>query len=569
MPASATTSPTSGYSAASKSTTTRSSPPSEGSSAFGASDASSPLGFLRAAFPHIPVSRLRRALTDVGYTSPSSSQDGEADGSGVEFDLVGVIEGLLTKEYLKDLEERGLDALEDDVPYVAPETMPAKSPGWDVTQQKKKGKKNKGVKLSLNDVRQQHHIRPTISTGASTSRIKPAPDPWTQLSSLSSHLSSLVPSHQPSFFQSFFHKQGVASDSSALATPAMAIRTALSTIAHTDCKVSASSGEGDHDLNPEATVLLFNLTGIIRSNPSFDTLSSSTQSQLFTDALLAIRATNADPGASLDIPWLLCELDQQAEAEWTLSPTTPGYNNGPTSPLVTGKPQHPASALSKSKHLQQLPTRPPSIPDLKQHAATKQGKEAKVVPPVNPWSTIPLKKLPPGPNPLAANIPAYNPLNGVSAKKLRKLAANSAGEPSSAGPAATFGLARIDPKEAQKQKRRMDTMDDLKQKRHDAIVRAGRAWMGGNVKNRGGEVAMFYAEQARELQEQVKKEALGAARDKVEGTRYVLSSSIPFSLLPLYAWGIAIADLIIVHRVGSLRIMGQLWIYTGLLFLRP
>ncbi|EIM86460.1 uncharacterized protein STEHIDRAFT_57025 [Stereum hirsutum FP-91666 SS1] len=62
-------------------------------------------------------------------------------------------------------------------------------------------------------------------------------------------------------------------------------------------------------------------------------------------------------------------------------------------------------------------------------------------------------------------------------------------------------------------------MDDLKQKRHDAIVRAGRAWMGGNVKNRGGEVAMFYAEQARELQEQVKKEALGAARDKVEGTR--------------------------------------------------
>lgn len=493
----------------------------------GTSNISSPLGFLRAAFPHIPVERLRRALTDVGYTSPSSSQDGETDGSAVEFDLVGVIEGLLTNEYLKDLEERGLDALEDEVPYVAPATLPAKSPGWEMAQPKKKGKKNKGVKLSLNDVRQQHHIRPTAPTGASSSRTAPAPDPWTQLSSLSSHLSSLVPSHQPSFFQSFFHKQGLASDSSALATPATAIRTALAAIAHTDCKVSASSSEDDHALNPEATLLLFNLHDILRSNPSFDALSSSTQSQLFTDALLAIRATNADPGSSLDIPWLLCDLDQQAEAEWTLSPTTPSFSNGPLSPLVTGKPQQAASALSKSKYLQQLPNRPPSIPDLKQRVETKVG-EAKIAPPVNPWTTVPLKKLPPGPNPLAANIPAYNPLNGVPAKKLRKLALTPTGEPSSAvGPAATFGLGRIDAKEAQKQKRRMDTMEELKQKRHDAILSAGRAWMGGNVKNRGGEVAMFYAEQARLYQEQARKEALGAARFKVEATRYVCRSLVP------------------------------------------
>ena len=65
---------------------------------------SSPLGFLQAAFPHTPSARLRAALEDAGC---ERAEDAE------EVDILGVIEALLTAEFVKDLEERGLDALAD------------------------------------------------------------------------------------------------------------------------------------------------------------------------------------------------------------------------------------------------------------------------------------------------------------------------------------------------------------------------------------------------------------------------------------------------------------------------
>lgn len=57
-------------------------------------------------------------------------------------------------------------------------------------------------------------------------------------------------------------------------------------------------------------------------------------------------------------------------------------------------------------------------------------------------------------------------------------------------------LGGVDGKEAQKQKRRME---ELRVRRAEAILSAGRAWQKGNAKNKGGEVAMFYAEQVRLL----------------------------------------------------------------------
>jgi len=59
---------------------------------------SSPLGFLQAALPHIPIARLREALEDAG-------------GDMEDVDVESVVEALLTSEYVKELEERGLSGL--------------------------------------------------------------------------------------------------------------------------------------------------------------------------------------------------------------------------------------------------------------------------------------------------------------------------------------------------------------------------------------------------------------------------------------------------------------------------
>ena len=67
-------------------------------------------------------------------------------------------------------------------------------------------------KIILSDIRQQHTPSPSSTTrrtadGSNIKRPKVGaiPDPWTQISSLSTHIASLLPPHPPSFFQSFFH----------------------------------------------------------------------------------------------------------------------------------------------------------------------------------------------------------------------------------------------------------------------------------------------------------------------------------------------------------------------------
>jgi hypothetical protein len=67
-------------------------------------------------------------------------------------------------------------------------------------------------KIILSDIRQQHNVRPSPSSTRMTDgsnikrpKVGATPDPWTQISSLSTHIASLLPPHPPSFFQSFFH----------------------------------------------------------------------------------------------------------------------------------------------------------------------------------------------------------------------------------------------------------------------------------------------------------------------------------------------------------------------------
>ena len=147
---------------------------------------SSPFGFLRAALPHIPDEIFRSALKDVDME---------------ELDLWEVVAGILTAESIREMEERGMD--EDDSRDVPPAE-------WQIVGEKKatlaKRKKKRGNTISLGDVRQQQQhkqIRPVL--GKSNMVLSAAPDPWTQLSSLSSHLATLLPPHLPSFFQSHSH----------------------------------------------------------------------------------------------------------------------------------------------------------------------------------------------------------------------------------------------------------------------------------------------------------------------------------------------------------------------------
>ena len=71
------------------------------------------------------------------------------------------------------------------------------------------------ITVILSDIRHQHNLRPSTSSSTRTtgtggsnikrSKIGATPDPWTRISSLSTHIASLLPPHPPSFFQSFFH----------------------------------------------------------------------------------------------------------------------------------------------------------------------------------------------------------------------------------------------------------------------------------------------------------------------------------------------------------------------------
>ena len=80
------------------------------------------------------------------------------------------------------------------------------------TMAREKKIQSQSIKIILSDIRQQHRIRPspsssTRTTGSNIKRptVGATPDPWTQISSLSTHIASLLPPHPPSFFQSFFH----------------------------------------------------------------------------------------------------------------------------------------------------------------------------------------------------------------------------------------------------------------------------------------------------------------------------------------------------------------------------
>ena len=373
--------------------------------------------FLQAAFPHIEQTKLRAIIVAVG------GPDGSAD-------MEDVIEEVLNRENRRECEERGIDVdtLLDDRPKNKPRV-------GNVPPAKKK----KGMKLVINDVRQQHHLSPNSLKGPGP------PDPWAQTTSLSIHLATLVPSYTANQFQSAFHDPQYSS-------PCKALR-------HTLQKINAKLHPGNDELSEQETQYLFRLFDALRDFPVYETMTAAQQDQLLSDARLALRATGGVPDLALDLILKLLELDRDLDVgiyhsvpSTPLSPTL----SSPTSPHTKSRPSSSQWATSVSTAMSSV------SPTYKDDDIGGN------------WDYIPVRPKN-GQRYLAASIPAYDPN--------RKARVKGAGNGFGKGGKGDIG--ELSP---------MQRIARLRKNRNQILREATRYWKGGNAGNRGGEVAQYFAE---------------------------------------------------------------------------
>ncbi|KAH9066900.1 hypothetical protein EDB87DRAFT_1588820 [Lactarius vividus] len=319
---------------------------------------SSPLGFLRTAFPGVPSSRLESVIAD------TTCKDGWAE----DVDIERAVQLLLTQEYLRALEEGGLDALEDDL-------TPMHSPEWLTVKTKGKKKKAKMKTYTINDVRQQQHISERAHRRSPHHEMPPRPpdvDIWTTVSSISAQLSSLLPPHSESFFKSFFHSPESKS-------PAAALRRALTTITSSD----------DTDAPPPDTTVLLSLQDILRSTPEYNEQGPEERERILSDARLCLHAVQSRHGDALDLVWLLHGLDSGETIEVRLY--SQERQDGHSVESSASRPLCAFETTYAGPFSGHLPGRPPSQPD--------------------EWNVVPRKKPPSTANPHAGFIPAHNDMS--------------------------------------------------------------------------------------------------------------------------------------------------------------
>ena len=274
---------------------------------------SSPLGFLRAAFPGVPLSHLERIITD------TSCDEGSVDGVDIE----RAIQLLLAEEYPRDL---GEDVNSLDVPIV-----------------KAKGKKRKDKlqTFAVNDVRQRPRTNAESRQGSHLTMLQMYSDVdiWTSISSISARLAALLPPHPESFFRSFFHSQESK-------TPSTAVRRALTDITNArDC-----------DVPPLDMTVLRTLQDILRSMSEYNELSADGQEQILSDAQLCLHAVGSQVDNTLDLVWLLRSLDADEAAGRKTAP----YHQEPHFLETFEKAQPPTSETRLGPRSGRPPGRRPS-----------------------------------------------------------------------------------------------------------------------------------------------------------------------------------------------------------------
>ncbi|KAG7444463.1 uncharacterized protein BT62DRAFT_971166 [Guyanagaster necrorhizus] len=422
---------------------------------------SSPLGFLQAALPHIKHDQLNRAL--------SNTQPGDS-----EMDMWDLVAGILSEERIREMEERGLDGSEDA------DNMEDESP-WNMVCSKKKvlragehkttGKKRKRNKpIALTDIRQQHRCAPVRSNSLDSPRGGPMPisDRWTQLSSLSTHVSTFLPPHEPSFFLSYFHSPSYSS-------PYAALFSALSTINR--------SHQPDVDKHIPVLVTLLEMLHTI-----YEDLNSEEHSRLRLDAELCVNATQGRGDDAFELAKLLRELDTDSSSGYLQMGVY--HSSQPTS-----APQNVSGPLKS------LEPPPSPLPPKTQYTSVPPAVAHKPSP--YQWQSVKRQKGPERiPQSLPMHIPAYTrDVNGMKIK----------GSGNGIGKCGKGDVGEID----EYRKR----MNESMKKRDEMLKEAALMWQRGTSKSRGGEVAMYYAERARELQEMAKKDALHVAYMMVDAKR--------------------------------------------------
>lgn len=281
------------------------------------------------------------------------------------------------------------------------------------------------------------------------------------MSSLALHVASFLPPYEPSFFLSYFHNPDYPS-------PSTALRAAL---------ISISEFQSE----PDNTDILFGVLDIICADPRYDMLDPERKSVLASDAQLSLTATSGRGDDVLDLVWLLHELDNDGEGNLEMGM----YHYLPSSPSVLPRPSPSPSALYSPKLLSS-PARARSKSPSPSHNKHNEDPFQ--------WQSVPIRKAPQT-YPHSAYIPSTNPSNAR-----RAFGGNALGK----GGKGDIGELR--------RRGRMRERDEL-------LRQAAGAWKSGNKKSRGGEVAAYFAERAREVQEVARREQLEKARLMVEDKR--------------------------------------------------
>ncbi|KAJ7230491.1 hypothetical protein GGX14DRAFT_344328 [Mycena pura] len=418
----------------------------------------SPLGFLQATMPHIPIERLVMALSDV-------------DDPDDDLDMWEIIATILSEETEKEMRERDLD--EEEMNEIAPVAP------WETAETKKavRKAKKKGNKITLSDVRQQQHARPSASQ---PSRLR-IDDPWVQLTSLSTHIANFLHPHPPSFFLSFFHSPEHAR------TPYHALCAALSAI--------CASSPSDPDSH---TATLYNLLDLFL--PAYEDMDEDARTRLVSDVELALGAAQGRGEDAFELVKVLRDLDSDAMERH--------YNIGVYhSPVASLGDAHNAPTLRSATTA--LPDGPAATPPPKmKHTFTAPAPSGGKPSPFQ-WQAVPPRRRARNDAPYehAMHIPTYHAdVNGVRVR------------PRAGGGGNRFGKGgKGDVGELATYRRRVG---ESMRKRDELLREAARMWQRGNKRSRGGEVALYFAERAREFQEAVKREALDAARFRVQSKRF-------------------------------------------------
>ncbi|KAF8517888.1 hypothetical protein BU17DRAFT_91316 [Hysterangium stoloniferum] len=441
------------------------------------------LEFLKMLFPNLSDALIQQALQKCNDIAPGSPILHEV--SVEETDMSAIVDHLLNLEFIQDLTERGFE--ESDTEKNLDDWKVVTSKGKHSPKRIKSPKHPSTRPIALVDVRQRQHIAPPVR------RVRPSfrpvsEDPWTRLMSLATRLSDLLPPTSPNYFMTYLHAPPPADPDTKTGWKAEgdSLRKAIADLVnHHPSRLDAA--ELQSHINALCDIVL---------HPESDdivTLDPEQKYSLEADVRLCLAATQCKSDAALDLIWLLRELDQAFEDGDGIAHSAPlpigaVIDRAAPAPVnANGQAERARGDGFKPSIVHPPPPAPP--PSSRKHP-----------PATSAWNVVKTRGRgnSRAPHPHAEFIPAYaNPR-----KKAGRVGDNH-NESVPGDDAAGY--------------RRQ--VRDLQLQRQEALREAMRYWQNGNAKSRGGEVALYYAEKARKLQEEQRECALEAARVMVETKR--------------------------------------------------